>query len=742
MSSPQPQIQIRTHTVPLQKPEQIEEAEVNISDYLSKEVFYMLLELGGKLHLQNNNLITVYNLFLTLVKQFGGELKLKGVSLMEIEEKMLAAKGAYQNPVMVNDKVFFSPEVKETLLASFIKATENSKNIVQLTDVWSALLDHKQIAVLLPSRKQQVVQTAVPTQPTGQKDLLGDLKNYLEDITFAQKQQTRRPIIDREKELMQMLRVITRAEKNNIVLIGENGVGRSSLISGLAYELINNANLPAQLRSFNVFRLDFPSMIASGEFPGSNISKIAGEMKKLGKLIIYITGLRYDPASQDQYLLNTFLSLMLRDKSAVFIIAADPAFYLSTLDKEPYIKESFDSIRIDEPEAAVLNQIIKEKADQLAIDNKITISEEVLPVLITLSRRYLGSVPFPQKAVTLLDESIALISLSGKTELTEEAVRQVISEKTGIPLTSISVSDREKLLGLEAELNTVVIGQANAVREVVEAIKRSRAGLKDQKKPIGSFLFLGPTGVGKTELAKQLAIKYYNDEKAFVRLDMSEYGEQHTSQRLIGSPPGYTGYEEGGQFTNPILQRPYSLILLDEIEKAHPKIFDIFLQVLDEGRLTDAKGRLADFRNAILIFTSNIGSDLIFQDLADANSLMRKSPKQFYELKLQTELLKSFRPEFINRFDEIIPFNPLGVAELVQIAKLKLKRIQGNLAEKKIALNATDAELEKLVRFSYDPRFGARPIERTIKDKIEDPIAQQIIAGGIPQGQVINWTFT
>jgi ATP-dependent Clp protease ATP-binding subunit ClpA len=743
MTAPMPQVQIRTHTQPASQPLEEEQlSQLNLSEYLAKEVYAYLLDLGAKLNAQQRNVVTVYDLALELLKQAEFAARFQGQkNLLELEEKLITARNSYPSPVKTQQVIFFSPELKTVVLEAFDFATRAGRNQITIADIWESLLAFPAIANITGTKRTEAPVPAPEQRPVAVETLSPVLSNFLENLSDKYKQTDVRPLIDREKEILQILRVLTRSEKNHCVLLGENGVGRSSIINGIAFELIHNTNLPANLRSYNVYKLDFPSMLAGGEFPGSNINKIAEEMKKLGKVILYIVGLRYDPTSQDQYLLNTFVSLLFREQNALVVISSDPSFYMSTLEKEPVIKEYFEPVRIDEPDETILLQIIQHKATELSQSDQVSIDQAMLPDLVNLARRYLGSVPFPQKAVSLLEEGVAMVKLCGKNTLDLESIKQVVAEKTGIPLTSITISDREKLMSLEAELNSVVIGQPQAVREVVEAIKRSRAGLKDQKKPIGSFLFLGPTGVGKTELAKQLAIKYYDDEKAFVRLDMSEYSEQHTSQRLIGSPPGYTGYEEGGQFTNPIIQRPYTLILLDEIEKAHPKIFDIFLQVLDEGRLTDSRGRLADFRNAILIFTSNIGSDVIYRDLANTDSLMRKNPKQFYELKLLGELLKYFRPEFINRFDEIIPFNPLGIPELVAIAKLKLKRIQGNLAEKKITLQATDAELEKLVRSAYDPRFGARPIERIIKDKIEDPIAQQIIAGGIPEGQIINWQF-
>ncbi|KXK26139.1 MAG: ATP-dependent Clp protease ATP-binding subunit ClpC [candidate division WS6 bacterium OLB20] len=744
---PQTQVQTETHATKM--------AEIFISEYLGKEVYRFLLDTGQTLHNQKKTQLSEFDIFLGLLKieSFRAKLQELTPDRLRVEEALLRAGVAQEQTVSDRGRLYFTPGAKQLLLSSYLYAQGTAGQIITLEHVWNAAVKMPGIFQAVygdqapvpsveadPDPRLDTANEGKPVQP-GLQETAPTVARLTENLTARFMADPARPIIDREKEINQIFRVITRQDKNSCLLLGENGTGKSAVVEGLAYELVYNQAIPEYLKDYKVLMLNFSSLIASAEYPGSNLPGFMDELNTLGKVILFVEGIRFNDVSQEGFVLNTFLNLVFRNKSIVVIIATDPAFYRSTLEKNELFREHFDTVLIDEPPYEALLQILTKEAAEISHRQQVQIDPALFDEVIELSKRYLASAHFPQKAIALIEEAATAARIDGQQAVTSETLKRILSEKLGIPLQSISVSDRQKLLALESNLNAKVIGQQHAVREVVEAIKRSRAGLKDQKKPIGSFLFLGPSGVGKTELAKQLAEQYYDDERAFVRLDMSEYGEQHTSQRLIGAPPGYAGYEEGGQFTNPIQLKPYSLILLDEIEKAHPKIFDIFLQVLDEGRLTDSRGKLADYRNAILIFTSNIAADVIFNDLATPAPQLRADPKSFYEQKIMPELLKNFRPEFINRFDEVVPFNPLGIPELAQIAKLKVRRIQDNLAERQIQLITPDEELTKLVQAAYDPRFGARPIERLIKDVIETPIAQQIIAGGLKPGTVINWKY-
>lgn len=748
MTELQPQPQIRTVN-PAKQPTQSNSARSSIlvSEKLSTEIYKFLLELGEKLRNQGKRILTDYDIFLALVAkaQYRQRLIELKIEPRAAEEAAIRYRTAQAEQVTFSGKVIFSPDARALILNACIKAGNNE--FVELDHLWQASLEIEALQLAIKGSNPLINKSESTDKRTRKTagsiaDVAPNVAKLCEDLTLEAQKTNTRPIVGREKELNQILRIITREEKSSVLLIGENGVGKSAIVEGLAFELVHNSNVPANLAAYRILKINFSSLIASAEYPGSNLPEFMEELSKLGKLILFIEGIRFSEISQEGFALNSFLNLVFRNKEIVVLIGAEPSFYRSTLEKNELFNENFDIVQVSEPDKNDLANILAIKAQELQTAQNISISPELLTEIIELCKRYLASLYFPQKAIALLEESFTATAFAGSNVVESETIRRVLSEKIGIPLQSISVTDREKLIKLDENLRSVVIGQNQAVSVVVEAIKRSRAGLKDQKKPIGSFLFLGPSGVGKTELAKQLANIYYDDERAFVRLDMSEYGEQHTSQRLIGSPPGYTGYEEGGQFTNPIQQKPYSLILLDEIEKAHPKIFDIFLQVLDEGRLTDSRGKLADYRNAILIFTSNIASDAIFKDLSSENSQFKADKKQFLENQIMPELLRHFRPEFINRFDEIVPFNPLVIEDLLQIAKLKIKRIQNNLLAKQIALVTPDEELIKMVTAAYDPRFGARPIERSIKDYIETPIAQQIISADIPAGTVINWKYT
>ncbi len=370
--------------------------------------------------------------------------------------------------------------------------------------------------------------------------------------------------------------------------------------------------------------------------------------------------------------------------------------------------------------------------------HSVKIDDNAIRDSVVLSKRYIQDRHLPDKAIDLLDEASSKIALENKTVLTTEDIRDIISNRTGIPVNSLSADDQSKLSNLEELLAQSVIGQPHGIHVVSEAIRRARAGLKDPNKPTGSFLFLGPSGVGKTELAKVLAREIYNTEKALIRLDMSEFSEQHTVQRLVGAPPGYVGYDEGGQLTNPVWDQPYSLILLDEIEKAHPKVFDVFLQVLDDGRLTDGQGRTVDFKNTIIIATSNIASSEIMEEIKKAEDKETLSSSEFVDNIITPILRDYFRPEFINRFDEIVVFNPLGIEELIQIAKLQIKKIQKRLEEKGIIIEVSDETLRSFATEAYNPDFGARPLKRLLQDRIENVIAKSIIDGKIKEGDTFR----
>lgn len=533
------------------------------------------------------------------------------------------------------------------------------------------------------------------------------------------------PIIGRINETENLIRILLKSEKSNIILVGEHGVGKSALIESLAEKI---KNVPA-LANSKIKSLDTETLFSSqANLNNFGVSLIEETSQSSGKIILVLDNVSLlDNPGQIQALTN-FLSHLLKNNKISVILVASPSFYNESLKTSAIINNYFEKIIIEEPPLEDSKKIARLKASKIEEYQKIKFDNNAVNQAVELSKRYLHK-PLPQSAIDLLEEAAAQKSLQKGNFVSEDDIKNIVSSKTGIPLATLTVSEKDKLINLESVLSVRVVGQEEAIKKVSQAIRRSRAGLKDNKKPIGSFLFLGPTGVGKTELARNLAKIFYNDSNAFVRLDMSEFSEPHTTQRLIGSPPGYVGYEEGGQLTNPILEKPYSLILLDEIEKAHPKVFDIFLQILDDGRLTDSQGKTVDFKNTIIIATSNASSEKLFE----------LTPEQLKTFDPIPELLNYFRPEFINRFDEIIVFNPLTTPELIKIARLKIEELSERLKDKNIKIEVSDSRLEKLVKESYNPSFGARPLERIIREKLENEIAKKLIDGSLLPGSTVKW---
>lgn len=572
------------------------------------------------------------------------------------------------------------------------------------------------------------------TSPSSQSET-PSLNRLSEDLTVKYLR-TPTNIIGREVELENIIRILIRRERNSVLLVGEHGVGKSALIEDLAQNL-NKFSSPA-LQNAKVKLLDVATLFASPENLNKNGPKIIEEASSSSaKMILIFDKISFLQSQNQAQALTNFLQQLLKNSNISIVLIATPSFFNEYLKNNSLVTNYFEKILIEEPAVETNLEIAKQKALQIESFHDVKFDEAAVNSAVTLAKRYLTSSFLPQKAIDLLEEAAAQATMKKQNSVSENDIKILLSQKTGIPMANLTVSEKEKLTNLEEILGQSVIGQEAAVKAVAQAIRRARAGLKDNKKPIGSFLFLGPTGVGKTELAKTLAKTIYNDEKAFIRLDMSEYSESHTTQRLVGSPPGYVGYEEGGQLTNPILEKPYSLVLLDEIEKAHPKVFDIFLQVLDDGRLTDAQGRTVDFKNTIIIATSNIASDRLFDITPE--QLKSFDRKKFFDTILLPELLKYFRPEFINRFDEIVVFNPLTTSELVKIARLKISGLEERLKEKGIKLEISDAKLEKLVKDSYDPSFGARPLERILRDKLENEIAKKLIDGSLLPGSTVKW---
>jgi ATP-dependent Clp protease ATP-binding subunit ClpB len=677
------------------------------------------------------------------------------------------------------------------------------------------------------------------------------------------------PIIGRDDEIRRVLHILSRKKKNNPILIGEPGVGKTAVVEGIAWRIVKG-DIPENLRSKQIFTLDIASLIAGAKFQGEFEERLKSVIREVveaaGEIILFIdeihtlVGAGGGSGSVDAA--NILKPALARGELRT-IGATTLDEYQKNIEKDPALERRFQTVLIEEPSIEETISILRGLQDRYENFHKVKIMDEALIAAAELSSRYVSDRFLPDKAIDLIDEAAAklrleldsvpeevdeidrrvrqleverevikrekddkklnainaqidnlredlkdingqwrnekaiveeiqdckrkieeldiqaqkaeresnfelvatirygkikeqeqllakatekLSQLPSEKRLTNEAVTandiaDVIGRWTGIPVTKMLQSEKDKLLHLEAELGKRIIGQVEAVKAVSDAVRRSRAGLQDPNRPIGSFIFIGPTGVGKTELAKALAEVLFNDEKAITRIDMSEYQESHSVSRLVGAPPGYVGYDEGGQLTEAVRRRPYSIILLDEFEKAHADTFNILLQVLDEGRLTDNKGRTANFKNTIIIMTSNLGAEKImenFEDLDKVDAKHRNDIIQTTKWELLENLKKHLRPEFINRLDEIVMFTPLTKAEVRKILDIMLKKVNNMLADQELSMNITEKALQQMTEWGYDPTFGARPMKRVLQKDLINELSKIIIGGGVHKGETIH----
>jgi ATP-dependent Clp protease ATP-binding subunit ClpB len=674
------------------------------------------------------------------------------------------------------------------------------------------------------------------------------------------------PVIGRDEEIRRVIQILSRRTKNNPILVGEPGVGKTAIAEGIAFRIIKG-DVPESLKTKTVYSLDMGSLIAGAKYKGEFEERLKSVIKEViqadGEIVLFIdeihtlVGAGGGEGAMDAA--NILKPALARGELRA-IGATTLNEYQKYFEKDKALERRFQMVLVDEPDTQDAISILRGLKERYEAHHKVRIKDEAIIAAVEMSQRYIADRFLPDKAIDLMDEAASKLRLEMdsvpeavdelnrkimqleiereaikrekdtqkvsalseeianlsaerdslrakwqgekdlvdginlkveqienykleaeqaeragdygkvaelrygtiieaqteveklkaallenqsesrmlKEEVTADDIAGVVSRWTGIPVSKMIQSEREKLLNLEDELHKRVAGQEEAIEAISDAIRRSRAGLQDKKKPIGSFIFLGTTGVGKTELAKALADYLFNDEQAMVRIDMSEYQERHSVSRLIGAPPGYVGYDEGGQLTEAVRRRPYSVILLDEIEKAHPDVFNILLQVLDDGRLTDNKGRLVNFKNTIIIMTSNIGSNIIqenFQDLEDDNrdSIIAKTKNELFDL-----LRKTIRPEFLNRIDEIIMFTPLTRNEIGEIVKLQFKQVQSTLAEMGVTLEASEEALDWLAQLGYDPQFGARPLKRVIQKRILNELSKQILSGKVDRDSKIK----
>ena len=643
---------------------------------------------------------------------------------------------------------------------------------------------------------------------------LGDLSDFATDLNESAKQGKIDPVIGRDTEIQRVIQILSRRTKNNPVLIGEPGVGKTAIAEGLAQRIVNG-NVPEILRNKRIISLSIGSMLAGAKYRGEfeeRLKKAIDEVQQHDDMIIFIdeihtlVGAGATEGAMDAA--NILKPALARGEFQV-IGATTLDEYKKHIEKDAALERRFQPVQVGEPNEADALEILKGLRDRYEAFHKAKITDEALKAAVTLSSRYITDRFLPDKAIDVVDEaaskvrmkvfsaapdvkaledrlnsvkkekeaavtsqdfekaaklrdeeqalvkeiddkkSVAKEESDQKLIVTEEDIAAVVAQWTGIPVAKIAEEESETLLHLEDELHKRVIGQDDAVTAVAKAVRRARAGLKDPKRPIGSFLFLGPTGVGKTELARALASSLFGDESAMIRLDMSEYMEKHTVSRLVGAPPGYVGYEEGGQLTDAVRRKPYSVILLDEVEKAHADFFNILLQVLDDGRLTDSQGRTVDFRNTVIIMTSNLGAKALHKNSTELGFLAPKKVEShandsksidFKEAKksVMDAVKRHFRPEFLNRIDEMIVFHPLTEEDLTKIVTILMSDVTKRLGERDLQLEITSEAMKLLVKEGSDFTMGARPLKRAIQRLIEDPISDLILKGEAIAGKTIK----
>ena len=643
---------------------------------------------------------------------------------------------------------------------------------------------------------------------------LGELADFGTDLNESAKQGKIDPVIGRDKEIARVIQILSRRTKNNPVLIGEPGVGKTAIAEGLAQRIVNG-NVPEILRNKRIISLSISSMLAGAKYRGEfeeRLKKAIDEVQKHDDMIIFIdeihtlVGAGATEGAMDAA--NILKPALARGEFQV-VGATTLDEYKKHIEKDAALERRFQPVLVGEPSEEDALEILKGLRDRYEAFHKAKITDAALEAAVSLSSRYITDRFLPDKAIDVVDEAASKVRMKvfsaapdvkaletqladvkkekeaavtaqefekaaemrdeekriekeindkkksakensdAKLVVTDEDIASVVAQWTGIPVSKIAQEESESLLHLEEELHKRVIGQDEAVVAVSKAVRRARAGLKDPKRPIGSFLFLGPTGVGKTELARALAVALFGDETAMIRLDMSEYMEKHTVSRLVGAPPGYVGYEEGGQLTDAVRRKPYSVILLDEVEKAHADFFNILLQVLDDGRLTDSQGRTVDFRNTVIIMTSNLGAKALRKDSPELGFLAAKkadsntedvSVVNFKEAKksVMDSVKRHFRPEFLNRIDEMIVFHALTSNDLKQIVTILMDTVVKRLGDMGLSLEISPAAMDLLVKEGSDFSMGARPLKRAIQRLIEDPISDLILQGNAPEGAIIK----
>jgi ATP-dependent Clp protease ATP-binding subunit ClpC len=782
--------------------------------------------------LLNHNYIGTEHILLGLIHEGEGvaakALESLGISLEAVRQQVEEIIG--QGGSSPSGHIPFTPRAKKVLELSLREALQLGHNYIGTEHILLGLIREgegvaAQVLVKLGADlsrvRQQVIQllsgyqgsgapgaekagataggSSSESQPTGSLVL----DQFGRNLTQLAREKKLDPVIGRSREMERVMQVLSRRTKNNPVLVGEPGVGKTAIVEGLAQNIVSN-DVPETLKGKQLYTLDLGALVAGSRYRGDfeeRLKKVLKEIRTRGDIILFIDEIHTlvgAGAAEGAIDAASILKPMLARGELQTIGATTLDEYRKHLEKDAALERRFQRITVDEPTVAHTIEILKGLRDRYEAHHRVTITDQALVASANLADRYISDRFLPDKAIDLIDEAgsrlrikrmqtpsdykdleneLATVVESKKKaveqqdfeeagrlrdtekellarkeskeqeikdsgvdlfdEVDEEAIAEVLSVWTGIPVYKLTEEETQKLLRMEDELHKRVVGQEDAIRSVSQAIRRTRAGLKDPKRPSGSYIFLGPSGVGKTELAKTLAEFLFGDENSLIQLDMSEYMEKHTVSRLVGSPPGYVGYEEGGQLTEAVRRKPFSVVLFDEIEKAHPDVFNTLLQILEEGRLTDAQGRSVDFRNTVLIMTSNLGT----ADLRKANvGFARADEAISYERmkdKVNDALKIHFRPEFLNRIDDTIVFHELTKDEVTQIVDLMIVRVQRQLESQGLGLELTPEAKYLLADKGYDPQLGARPLRRAIQREVEDPVSEKLLMKEVRAGEIV-----
>ncbi|HKY84729.1 MAG TPA: AAA family ATPase [Anaerolineales bacterium] len=714
-------------------------------------------------------------------------------------------------------QIFITPRVKRVVDMANEEANRLNDEYISTEHLFLAILSERNTAIsrLLAEEgiTKERVYDAIKEIRGGQRvtdrkaeSRYRTLEKYSRDLTTLAKEGKLDPVIGRDQEILRVIQILSRRTKNNPVLIGEAGVGKTAIVEGLAQKIATN-DVPEILMGKRVVSLDLGGMIAGSRFRGEFEERLKAAIEEIqrseGEIILMIDELHTvvgAGAAQGAMDASNMLKPALARGELQCIGATTLDEYHKHIEKDAALERRFAPVYVDEPTVEETIKMLQGLRDRYEAHHKVRFSDQALEAAAKLSQRYVTDRSLPDKAIDLMDEAaaklrIALYSLPPdlktlKVEIDrvvaeEEAagnerdyeraaemkairlrledefrtkrdaweaehqlddvvdehdIAEVVGQWTGIPVNQMMETEADKLLHMEERLHEHIVGQEEAIHALADAIRRARSGMKDPRRPIGSFIFLGSSGVGKTELAKALARFMFGDEDALVRVDMSEYREEHTVSRLFGAPPGYIGYEEGGQLTEAVRRRPYRVILFDEIEKAHPQVWNALLQILDDGRLTDGQGHVVDFRNTVLVMTSNLGTEYVTRSGTlgfrrrdgDAGRADREA-----EEKIEKALKDTFRPEFLNRIDEVIIFSPLSLEEMESIVALQMQEVRERLAEHGVSIELTDPARKWLARTGYDPAFGARPLRRAIQKFVESPLSIKILQGEFAQGDVV-----